>query len=1353
MKQLPLKSVMMVLMALCSLHIWAQTSSSMRYFGTNAVWAFDETSKTLTIRPSEGDEGADQSWDLINVMASYNTINRMSDNTGKPMYTKSVVESFNTHSGTYIQDTPSNTYIQDYRYVDFVPTTKSVNIYVGLDIPNNASPDLVYDIYLVTCPIWLKDDYKNLDVTEWNTRSYRFRADVFERETEGENAGQFPRSGVRLENPNPIEGNANTIFQAGGLVYDDDGQIIVNDTTYLGQYQFKNAHTGPETGILVQISSYVTSKQTDSFSREMLISGIILKPHGKETLYDIQDDVENLVVEDGIPAVYYSFSGCQNLKSVTIPESVNDMSYSAFQNCNALTSVTLHSNSVASQFTFGSLFGSQVKEYRIGKEVTDISYNTFWRSSDLASIVVEEGNPKYDSRNDCNAIIETSSNTLVVGSATTTIPNDVTSIGRRAFRERSGLTSVNIPSNVTFIDEEAFYDCNGLSSITIANSSTKLGSNVFDGTLWYDNQADGVVYVGHILYKYKGTMPENTEIEIKEGTTIIGEEAFQGCRNLISVVIPEGVTSIGREAFYDCSSLTSVIVPSSVNEIGNAAFLYTPWIENQDDGLVYIGSVLYGYQGEMPENTAVEIREGTTSIYQFALSDREALTSVTIPNSVTSIGHHAFSGCIGLTSVTIPNSVTTIDNGAFGYTGLTSVVIPSSVTSIGEEILYSCHNLTSIEVEEGNTRYDSRNNSNAIIETASNTLVQGCVNTVIPNTVTAIDNRAFRGIFYESGKASVSIPNSVTTIGDHAFAYNSFESVVVPNSVTSIGYGAFAGCASIEVEEGNTRYDSRNNCNAIIETRSNTLIQGCVNTIIPDNVTGIGDYAFHGCSGLTSLASLNIPESVTTIGYEAFSACDDLTSVTIPKHISSLGYGVFYGCKNLTFAVIECEYEWGMSTIFGGCDNLTSLEFHCQKIGRYGGYQVKSVIIGEEVTSIDDMAFYDCYNLKDVYCYATNPPQINSYDAFYERHTRDYTLLHVPASVLETYQKNYSWRYFRDIVPIKAELAIKLDEGWNWVSHNLANNLSPTDIFGKNVVEVKSQTKGLVRDSQYGMVGNLTEMVATEAYKVKTTEADAVPYQLSSDLFDATTNAINLKQGWNWIGYPMANEKSLEGALRNFLPMKDDCIVSQESFTTYNGSEWVGTLDVFTPGKGYMYKSGEEKPLYFSKASSRVEPIEAKARTEAEESEWTCDIHKYPNRMPAIVCLYKGDMEANVSDYDVAAFCGDECRGVGKVVKGVVMMNVCGEGSETITFKAIDRKSDIVLDINESVSFSGDVLGAYTEPFKLTLNGESLTGIATIKSETAVDAIYNMAGQRVSSDKQTLPKGVYIYKGKKVMIK
>ena len=368
--------------------------------------------------------------------------------------------------------------------------------------------------------------------------------------------------------------------------------------------------------------------------------------------------------------------------------------------------------------------------------------------------------------------------------------------------------------------------------------------------------------------------------------TGIGEDAFRNCTNLTSITMPDLVERIGNYAFAGCSNLTGITFPfNRLQSIGNYAF--------------------YGCTG---------------------------LISITIPNSVTSIGEWAFAECSSLASVRIGNSVTTIGDCAFAYSRLTSVTIPNSVTTIGEHAFLFC-TVTSINFigsmkdwcyklwnpgqlftdVDGYRLYingvlqeniDIPNNVTSIGDNAFEYCI-GLTSVAIPNSVTSIGSAAFRNC---SSLTSITIPNSVTSIGSGAFYdCTSLTSISIPNSVTSIGEHAFdycSGLTSIVVENGNTTYDSRNNCNAIIETFTNTLIAGCMNTIIPNSVTSIGSGAFLDCSSLTSIS---IPNSVTSIGDWAFAWCSSLDSLVFEsKTPATLGKEVFTYTNNCPL-IVPCS--------------------------------------------------------------------------------------------------------------------------------------------------------------------------------------------------------------------------------------------------------------------------------------------------------------------------------------------------------------------------------------------------------------------------------------------------------------
>ena len=254
-----------------------------------------------------------------------------------------------------------------------------------------------------------------------------------------------------------------------------------------------------------------------------------------------------------------------------------------------------------------------------------------------------------------------------------------------------------------------------------------------------------------------------------------------------------------------------------------------------------------------------------TSIGKEAFSGCDSLKSITIPTGVTSIEYFTFNGCSSLTSINIPNNVTSVGEYAFnGCSSLTSVTIGNGLDSLDQKIFADCNALNSITVTSGNPTYDSRDNCNAIIEKSTNTLIAGCKNTVIPNSVTSIGKYAF---YYSTSLTSINIPNSVTSIGDYAFCgCTSLTSINLPNSVTSIGDDAFRDCPIL------------------------------ASFTIPNSVTSISDETFYGCTGLKSVT---IPNSVTSIGGDAFQNCSSLTSVTIPNSVTSIGGDAFRGCTEI----------------------------------------------------------------------------------------------------------------------------------------------------------------------------------------------------------------------------------------------------------------------------------------------------------------------------------------------------------------------------------------------------------------------------------------------------------------------
>ena len=429
---------------------------------------------------------------------------------------------------------------------------------------------------------------------------------------------------------------------------------------------------------------------------------------------------------------------------------------------------------------------------------------------------------------------------------------NVTAIGDYAFSSCMYLMCVTIPNSITRIGDYAFaYNSNFTMISYMDPRDITMGDSVFA------DLSNCTLYVPYYFCEYY-------EQDIRWSQNFysirytylsvdgIGYEVISGWQvkvsdvvgNVEEISIPETisyadriyfVTTIGNDAFSGCSNLKNVTIPMSVHSIGGFAFYYCTAL------------------------TEIEIPDGVSSIGNGAFEGCTGLTSMTLPDHVTHLGHRVFRNCSGLTSVTLSDYITAIGDGAFeGCTNLTNVKIPCYANSIGWSAFAGCERLAGI---------------------------------IIPNSVTSIGPEAFLRC---DSLAYVTFGESVKSIGDYAFdGCGMLTSLTIPKSVTSIGYRAFSTTSRLEsmtVERSNPVYDSRDNCNAIIETSSNTLISGCRTTVIPNTVNAIGDAAFFNAH----YPNVKIPASVTSIGKKAFAGCW-IKSVTCLATIPPVAdYDLFY---------------------------------------------------------------------------------------------------------------------------------------------------------------------------------------------------------------------------------------------------------------------------------------------------------------------------------------------------------------------------------------------------------------------------------------------------------------------------
>ena len=992
----------------------------------------------------------------------------------------------------------------------------------------------------------------------------------------------------------------------------------------------------------------------------------------------------------------WAFGHCSSLTSIVIPNTTTFIGNSAFS-CSGLTSIT------------------------IPYSVNNIHTWAFDVCSELEQIVVASDNAVYDSRDNCNAIIKTASNTLIVGCKTTIIPSTVTSIGNSAFYGRNSLTSINIPDSVTSIGGYAFYGCSGLTSIDIPHSVTSIGSYAFNGC----------------------SALTSMTIMADVPPTLSGNAVFGYVNKSIPVYVPCGFVESYQNAegwvFTNFVGMCPVAITATPNPTAggtvtgagtfNAGETCT-LTATANEGYSFINWTLGGEDVSTEPTYSFTVTEASAFVANFELNSY----------AITATANPAAGG--------VTTGAGTYDHGATATLTATANVGYTFInwTKDGEEVSNSStYSFTVTEVSAFVANFEM--NSYVITAEASptegGTVAGGGTydhGTTATMTATANTGYHFANWTKDGTVVSTNATYSFAALENASFvAHFELNSYVVTATANPTVGGTVTGGGTYYHMEAVTLTATPNMGYRFVNwTKDGTAISA--SQTLGFMVTEDADYVanFETCSyNITALANPSVGGTVSGAGAYEFGETATLTAMPNANYafVNWTENGVEVSTEAIYSFIVEGsrslvanfshDYYWTVNpfahestmTIIG-IVQINGEEQHSNllEVGAFSGeecrgrewltdqyyvdfghYLVFLTVYGDN-DSADEITFrlYDHAANEEVdkTCVTTLAFET---DAIYGSHADPFAINFIDANITQTANLSNGWNWWSSFIELDGENSLQ----------NLENSL------GTNGMMIKSQNDGYASYLEgFGWYGSLTTINNESTYQIRANEACTV--EMTGSVANPAEHPIELHSGWTWIGYPVAVSMGVEDALAGIEPLSGDMLKSQNNgFASYlEGFGWYGSLSILDPGMGLMYKSNNSSPITLVYPNNGTRN-DLKANQTADNNHWQPNLNTYPDNMSVMAVVELDGNELEGENYELAAFANGEVRGSARLLyveplnRYMAFLTVAGDEAAELRFGLYNTETgEVETQCITSLQYETNaVIGSFAEPYVVRFRG------------------------------------------------